>query len=63
MDEPLNNGGKTTSATPSIDLLHRKIGISPAPRMLTTYENELMRQSLLEISNVTAEILRRRDDT
>ena len=62
MDKPLSNDGKTTSATPSIDLLNRKLGNSPAPRMLTEYENELLRRSAHEISRVTIEVLRRKDN-
>lgn len=62
MDKPLSNGGEATSATPSIDLLSRKLGTSPAPRMLTEYENELLRRSAHEISRVTIEVLRRKDN-
>ena len=58
-----SNRDETTSATPSIDLLHQKIGYSPAPRMLTEYENELMRQSAHEIVRVVEEVLRRKDKT
>lgn len=63
MDKPSNDGGETMSATPAINLLNRKIGNSPAPRMLTDYENELMRRSAKEISKVTIEVLRRKDST
>lgn len=62
MDKPLSDGDETTSATPSIDLLNRKLGTSPAPRMLTEYENELLRRSAHEISRVTIEVLRRKDN-
>ncbi len=56
-----NNGGKTTSATPSIDTLNRKLGTSPTPRVLTEYEDELLRRSAHEISKVTIEVLRHKD--
>ena len=62
MDKPLIDDGKATSATPSIDLLNRELGNSPAPRMLTEYENELLRRSAHEISRVTIEVLRRKDN-
>lgn len=61
MAKALSNGGKTTSDTPSIDLLNRKLGTSPAPRMLTAYEDELLRKSAHEISSVTIKVLRRKD--
>ena len=61
MDMHLDTGGETTSSTPSIDLLNRKLGASPVPRMLTEYENELMRQSAHEISRVTIDVLRHKD--
>ena len=48
-------------ATPSINLLNRKIGPSPAPRMLTDYEIELLRRSAHEISAVTIKVLRKRE--
>ncbi len=56
MGKTLSNGGEKISATPSIDLLNRKLGTSPAPRMLTEYENELLRRSAHEISKVTIEV-------
>ncbi|MCY4312814.1 MAG: hypothetical protein OXD44_03790 [Gammaproteobacteria bacterium] len=62
MGKHLRNDGKTASATPSIDLLNRKLGTSPTPRMLTKYENGLLRQSALEISRVTIEVLEKNDD-
>ena len=46
-------------ATPSIDLLNRKLGKSPTPRMLTKYENELLRRAAHEISAFTIKDLRR----
>ena len=62
-DETLNNGGVNTSATPSIALLNRKLGISPAPRMLTPSEIDLLRQSKAEVDRVTGEVLASKDNT
>ena len=50
------------SATPSVDLLNRKLGTSPTPRMLTEFENELLRRSAHEISAVTIKVLRKKDE-
>ena len=55
-------GGENTSATPSIALLNRRLGISPAPRMLTPYEIDLLRQCVKEVAEVTHEFLASRDD-
>ncbi len=52
MEKRLNNGGKTASDTPSIDLLNRRLGTSPAPRMLTEFEKKLLRQGADEIAAV-----------
>ena len=53
-------GGGNTSATPSIDLLNRRLGTSPAPRMLTPYEIDLLRQCAREVAEVTHEVLANR---
>ena len=50
-------GGGSISATPSIALLNRRLGASPAPRMLTRYEIDLLRQCAKEASKVAGEIL------
>ena len=52
-------GGASTSATPSIALLNRRLGTSPAPRMLTPYEIDLLRQCGKETAAVTREVLAR----
>lgn len=52
-----NSGGVSTSATPSIASLNRRIGISPAPRMLTRSEIGLLRLSKAEVAQVTREVL------
>ena len=59
---PSRSGGGNTSATPSIALLNRRLGISPAPRMLTPYEIDLLRQCVKEVAEVTHEVLANRDD-
>ncbi|MYA35838.1 MAG: hypothetical protein F4Y34_04135 [Gammaproteobacteria bacterium] len=52
MGKRLNSGGKTASDTPSVDLLNRRLGTSPAPRMLTASEKKLLRQGADEIAAV-----------
>ena len=54
-DEISRSGGAEISATPSTALLNRKLGISPAPRMLTGSEIDLLRQSAREIAQATRE--------
>ena len=56
-DGTLKGGGGKISATPSIALLNRRLGTSPAPRMLTRYEIGLLRQGMNEIAQVTHEVL------
>ena len=62
-DQTLRNGGRHTSATPSIALLNRKLGTSLAPRMLTPSEIALLRQSKEEVDRVTGEVLASKDST
>ena len=50
-------GGEAVPATPSITRLNRRLGIAPAPRMLTRYEIDLLRESQKEIAQVTCEVL------
>lgn len=52
-----NNGGKSASATPSTASLNRKLGTSPAPRMLTPSEIDLLRRSKAEMAQVSRETL------
>ncbi|MXZ12751.1 MAG: hypothetical protein F4Y78_01880 [Candidatus Dadabacteria bacterium] len=59
MSKPPNSMVNGIPATPSIDLLNRKLGKSPTPRMLTKYENELLRRAAHEISAFTIKDLRR----
>ena len=56
------NGGKNTSATPSIALLNRRLGTSPAPRMLEQSEIDLLRQCAEEVAQVTQEVLASREN-
>ena len=56
-DQTSRSGGGSASATPSIALLNRRLGTSPAPRMLTPYEIDLLRQSAKEVAEVAGEIL------
>ena len=55
------SGGLNSSATPSIALLNQRLGTSPAPRMLTPYEIDLLRQCVKETAEVTHEFLKSRD--
>ena len=55
------SGGRISSATPSIALLNQKLGTSPAPRMLTPYEIDLLRQCAKETGEVTHEYLKRKE--
>ena len=61
MDRNSNDGGGKFSATPSIALLNRRLGTSPAPRMPTPYEVDLLRRCAREASDVVGEILARKD--
>ena len=56
-DRNPNREGRKISPTPSIDMLNRKLGISPEPRMLTRCEIELLRKAVQEAAQVTREIL------
>ena len=56
------SGGKISSATPSIALLNQRLGTSPAPRMLTPSEIDLLRQCGKETAEVVDEYLKRKED-
>ena len=47
------SGGGNISATPSIALLNRRLGTSPAPRTLTPYEIDLLRRCVKEAVEVS----------
>ena len=51
------SGGASISATPSIALLNRRLGTSPAPRMLTPYEIDLLRRCVKEAVEVSRAVL------
>lgn len=55
-------GGKR-SLTPSVAELQRLIGTSPACRMLTPYEIELLRKSKKEMAQVLREVLAGKNKT
>ena len=57
MESTLKAGGANTSVTPSIALLNQRLGTSPAPRMLTPSEVDLLRQCVKEASGVALEVL------
>lgn len=50
MAKNLKSGGKSDSVTPSTASLNRKLGTSPAPRMLKPSEIALLRRSKQEIA-------------
>ena len=54
-----STGGASSLATPSIAMLNRLIGTSPAPRMLTPYEVDLLRQCVKEAAAVASEVFAR----
>ena len=56
MKKTPKNDEKRGGLTPSTALLNRLIGPSPAPRMLTPYEIDLLRQSKKEVDEVAREI-------
>ena len=53
----LRTGGGNVSVTPSVALLNQRLGTSPAPRMLTPYEIELLQRSAKEVAEVAGEVL------
>ena len=57
------SGSENTRTIPSAVKLKRLIGPSPAPRMLTPYEIELLRKSKREMDQVVGELLARKRDT
>ena len=50
MEQNLKTGGSDISLTPSTRLLNQKLGTSPAPRMLTPSEIELLLASKRELA-------------
>ena len=54
-------GGGNILVTPSIALLHQKLGTSPAPRMLMRSEIDLLRASKREMIQAVDEAFATRD--
>ena len=60
--DPTSKKDGGNGVTPSTALLNRMLGTSPAPRMLTPYEIDLLRQSKKEMAQVAHEVLANRTD-
>ena len=56
-EQTSRSGGGSISVTPSTALLNRRLGTSPAPRMLTRYEIGLLRKSAKEVAEVAGQLL------
>lgn len=61
-DQTLRSGRKNTGLTPSAEKLQRIMGPSPACRMLTPYEIELLRKCAKEVAEVTRQVLAKKND-
>lgn len=61
-EQPSESKDENTGVPPSVVKLQRLIGPSPAPRMLTPYEIELLRKSKREIDQVVGEVLAKKND-
>ncbi len=61
-EQPSGSKDENTGVTPSATELQRLIGPSPAPRMLTPYEIELLRKCAEETAEVVREVLARKRD-
>ena len=62
-EQPSGSKDENTGVTPSAVKLQRLIGPSPAPRMLTQYEIELLRKCAEETAEVVREVLARKRNT
>ena len=58
----LKSGGTSPSVTPSTALLNQMLGTSPAPRMLTPTEIELLQRSKQEVCEHVGELLAKEED-
>ena len=56
-DRASTSGGETGSLTASTALLKRRLGVSPASRMLTPYEIGLLRRSKREMADIVGKAL------
>lgn len=63
MDRTSKDEGGKRSLTPSVDKLNQLIGPSPAPRMLTPYEIDLLRKAAEEVTEVTRQVLAEKKNT
>ena len=61
-EQPSESKDENTGVTPSAAELQRLIGPSPAPRMLTPYEIELLRKCVEETAEVVREVLAKKKD-
>ncbi len=61
-NQTLRGGAGNTRHTPSIAKLQQILGTSPACRMLTPYEIELLRKCVQEASEVTREVLAKKSN-
>ncbi len=61
-EQPSESKDENTGVTPSVAELQRLIGPSPAPRMLTPYEIELLRKCVEETVEVVREVLARKNN-
>ena len=61
-EQPSGGKGENTRIPPSVAELQRLIGPSPAPRMLTPYEIELLRKSKREMDQVVGEVLAKQNN-
>ena len=61
-EQPSESKDENTEVTPSVVKLQRLIGPSPAPRMLTPYEIELLRKCVEETAEVVREVLAKKKD-
>ena len=62
-EQPSESKDENTGVTPSVAELQRLIGPSPAPRMLTPEEIELLRKCAEETAQVVREVLAEKRDT
>ena len=60
--QPSGSKDENTGVTPSAIKLQRLIGPSPAPRMLTPYEIELLRKSKREMAQVVGEVFAKQNN-
>ena len=62
IEQPSESKDENSGVPPSVVKLQRLIGPSPAPRMLTPYEIELLRKCVQETAEVVREVLAKKKD-